>query len=316
MRWQHIKTVMIVILFGVNLWMIYLLVGRYTAQAYFSVDVLQNTVDILARDDIHLTVNQIDPRKRDAEIYEAVMSETYFTDVAAIFTDSPINEMFPTPTGVRLTADNQDTISLNNAFGINFLAGGQERKTMEVIAEWAVRAGEQLTPSHFSLRELRSSLEERLIIALTESGTVAPVHAKLSIDAVYRFGDYHLFLCSQEIDGLKLSAHTLQWLCDSAGNLLWLDGTWSFLSLVGNYSAQLYDQINILFIERDTLDALRETESVGPMTVDEIRFCYVFHLAADKETAGRLVYYSPAWQICYIDGTQHTYNAVTGERID
>ena len=315
MRWKSIKTVMIVILLGVNLWLIYLLVGRYTAQTYFGHDVLQNTIEILARDGILMTVEQIDPKKRDADVYEAEMGADYSDSVAAVFSASPIHEVFPTPTGVRMIADNGDTISFSGAFDINFLAGGQERETMAANAEWAVRAGEPLAPGQYALRDLREMLEARLDTD-TAGGTVASVHAKLSFDAAWRFGDYVLFRCSQALDGKKISGHTVDCLFDEAGNLLWLDGTWGFLSLVRNYSAQLYDQINILFNEKAALREQREADADGTpdsLTLSSMQLCYIINTAADGATGGSRVYFSPAWQISYTDGTTRTYSAVTGE---
>lgn len=317
MRWKSIKTVMIVILLGVNLWLIYLLVGRYMAQTYFGHDVLQNAVEILARDGIVLSAEQIDPKRRNADVYAAEKSVDYDDGVAAVFTASPINEVFPTPAGVRMIADNGDVISLNQGFGVSFLAGGEERETVTAIADWAVRAGDPLPPEQYALRGLREVLETRLN-AETSGGAVVTVHAKLCFDAAYRFGEYTLFRCSQEIDGKKISGHTVDCLFDADGSLIWLDGTWGFLSLVRNYSAQLYDQINILFIEKTARaeQRLGDPDAVpGTLTLASMQMCYILNVADDAETGGSHVYYSPAWQIAYTDGTVRTYSAVTGEAV-
>ncbi len=315
MSWKSIKSVMIVILLGVNLWLVYLLVGRYMAQTYFSPDVLQNTVEILARDGIHMRAEQIDAKKRDADIYEAVMAADYYDSVAAIFTESPIHETFPTPTGVRMIADNGDTLSFSGSFGVNFLAGEQVWEELSSIAAWTVRAGEPIDPGHRSMRGLREALEARLDTD-TAVGSGVTVHAKLVLDAAYRFGAYTLFRCSQALDGKPISGHSVDCLFDESGRLLWLDGTWGFLSLTRNYSAPLYDQINILFMEKAACLEQREADAAHaaePLTLASMQSCYILNTAPDPTDGGSRVYYSPAWAIAYTDGTTRIYSAVTGE---
>jgi len=318
MRWKSIISVMIVILLGVNLWLAYLLVGRYAAQTYFSQEVLQNTIEVLARDGILVRTEQIDAKKRDADIYAAAMAADYSDSVAAIFTNSPIHETFPTPTGVRMIADNGDTLSFSGSFGINFVAGGMVGEEMSSIAEWAVRAGDAVDPGQYAMRGLREVLEARLDTD-TAGGSGVTVHAKLSMDAAYRFGDYVLFRCSQALDDMPISGHTVDCLFDETGRLLWLDGTWGFLSLMRNYSAPLYDQINILFMEKAECLEQREAEAetaAATMTLSSMQFCYILHTAADPAEGGSRVYYSPAWEIVYTDGTTRTYSAVTGEAVN
>ena len=314
MRWKSIKTVMIFILLGVNLWLVYLLAGRYMAQTYLGQDVLVNTVEILQRDGIVISSEQIDPKKRDADIYEAEMAEDYYDRVAEIFTASPIRETFPTPTGMRMIADNGDTMTFSGSFGVDYLAGGFEREEILAIAEFAVRTGDGLAPEQHSLRGLREMLAAALD-SDTASGSGATVHAKLSFDAAWRFGDYLLFRCSQTLDGRPVGGHCVDCLLDEKkGELLWIGGTWSFLPLLRSYSAPLYDQINILFIEKAACLEARENDAEAPTTqvLDALEFCYMLNTTANSD-GGKRVFYSPAWRIAYTDGTVRIYSAVTGE---
>lgn len=317
MRWKSIKTVMIFILLGVNLWLIYLLVGRYMAQSFFSQDALQNTVDVLARDGIFVEVGQIDPKKRDADIYEADMAVDYYDSVAAIFTSSPIHETFPTPTGMRMITVSGDALTFSGSFGVDYLAGGFEREEISAIAEFAVRSGDRLAPNHHSLRTLRETLAAALDRD-TSVGAGVTVHAKLSFDEAWRFGNYLLFRCSQTLDGRPVEGHTAECLLDeTTGRLLWLGGTWSFLPLTRSYSAPLYDQINILFIEKAVCLEARAADADAPAMQElaEMRFCYTLSTAANPD-GGKRVLYAPAWQIVYRDGTSRIYSAVTGEAAD
>ena len=76
MRWQHIKTVMIAILLVVNLWLGGLLINRNLTQNYLDKDVLQNTVEILGRDGILLSVDQLDAGRRTADLFSAPFPES------------------------------------------------------------------------------------------------------------------------------------------------------------------------------------------------------------------------------------------------
>ncbi|MBR7185743.1 MAG: hypothetical protein IKD37_09085 [Clostridia bacterium] len=314
MRWNSIKSVMIAILLVVNVWLIYLLAERGLVQNYFSADALENAVEILGRSGISMTVDQLDPKKRDAAVYGADMHEDYYADIAERLAASTVSETFPTPSGVRMITENRATVSFTHTFGINYLAADGDRTAMRNIVESALASGEPMEARQRVLRPLRALLEAYLAEAL-QTGTAAQSgHARLCFDGVFRFDDYYLFRCSQELDGKPIDGHRVDCLFDAEGNLLWLDGTWSFLPLTRNYSAQLYDQINILFKEKAALDEWRMTaQTDDPMTLSRMEFCYVYSVLEDEQTEEKHVYYAPAWQIAYSDGTVRTYNAVTGE---
>ncbi len=316
MRWNSIKTVMIVILLGVNLWLVWLLSGRFDARNYFDDATVQNAVEILGRDGIHLAPEQIDTRKREADLYVADMPEDYHERLAAVFTGgSPVGEAYPTPTGQRMIAENGDTVTITGNFGVGYLAAGQNREQLAVSAEWAVRLLEPIDPKQRGLRGLRETLSERLTAGVSDSAATAPLGIRIRYEAAYRFGTYTLFVCRQEIDGKAVADHTVRALFDEAGKLVWLDGIWSFLSLSGNYSAPLYDQINILFMERTARLGAEGDEELA-LHLAAMTSCYVLTPVADADGEGSTVYFSPAWQIIYADGENVTYSAVTGEAVD
>lgn len=316
MRWNSIKTVMIVILLGVNLWLIWLLSGRFDARNYFDEATVQNAVEILARDGIHLSPEQIDARKREADLYVAAMPEDYHEQLAAIFTGgSPVGEAYPTPTGQRMIAENGDAVTITGTFGVGYLAAGQNREQLSVSAEWAVRLLEPIDPKQRGLRGLRETLSGLLTAGVSDSATAAPPGTRIRYEAAYRFGMHTLLVCRQEIDGKPVADHTVRALFDGAGKLVWLDGVWSFLSLSGNYSAPLYDQINILFMERTARLGAEGDEEID-LYLAGMKSCYVLTPVADDEGEGSTVYFSPAWQILYADGESVTYSAVTGEAVD
>lgn len=312
MRWNSIKSVMIAILLGVNLWLMYLLFGRYAAYSYFDETTLRNTAEILGRDGIAVAVEQIDARRRDAALYAAPMPEEYHETVATAFTHSPIAEGFPTPTGRRMIAENGDTVTITGTFGVNYLAAGQNREQMAESVEWALGLLEPIAPKQRSLRDLRERLSNCLTANSHDNTATTPAGTRIRYDAAYRFGEYTLLVCSQAIDGKPIAGHTVRALFDGAGTLVWLDGVWSFLPITGSYSAPLYDQINILFTERSARLSEAGEEEVS-LTLSSMTFCYVLTPVSDGE--GRTVYYSPAWQIAYTDGSTVTYSAVTGEAV-
>ncbi len=316
MRWNHIKTVMIVILIGVNLWLLYLILGQYFTREYLDADVVEDTVRILARSDIHIAVDQISTKKEDADIYEAVRGEDYFLSAAECFTDSPINEMLPTPNGMRLTADNGDSILIGENFEVAFLAAGQSRADMEKLSARILAEGSAVSADAFSFRRAKREIIRLLEKEISVPGAAAVAHTRPAVREVLAYDGYYLVRCQQVLGERELSADGIVCLCDTNGKILWLDGVWSFLMLTHNYSAQFYDRINILFIEKTAIDEMRVSGEIDAgMYVDSLTLNYVMNTASDKSGTEVRVFFSPAWRIRYTDGTERVYSAVTGEPV-
>lgn len=315
MRWNHIKTVTICLLLLVNVWLIFLLAQRHIERTYPDADVLQNTVEILAREGIILTADQLSQARPDADIYAAVLREDYYEAAAALFSASPIDNVFPTPRGVRILTKAGDSLSFGSDYAVSYLRGGENRDDMAKLAEQIPEQGEKLATGSIKLRNLRQGLKALLESYVGGSGTVA-VGTRLTFDEIYRMDDRYFVRCSQTVDGRLLLDHRVSAVCSAEGELLFLDGTWSFLSLVRNYSAPLYDRINILFIEKDTVEGLRaEGEAADSLTLESLTLCYVPASAAESGSGDRAVYFSPAWRIAYTDGTVRVYHGITGELI-
>ncbi|MBQ2767849.1 MAG: hypothetical protein IJF49_07215 [Clostridia bacterium] len=315
MRWNHIKTVTLCLLLIVNVWMIFLLVQRHIEQSYLNADALQNAVEILAEDEIYLPVDQLDQERRDAEIYAAVREEDYYESAAAFFTASPIADIFPTPSGLRILTEAGDSISFSTAYGVTFVRAGENRDALTERAAQIAAEGEKVSVHSFGLRNLRAKIEQCLNSTVGNGGGVA-ANARLHFDAAYRMDNLYLVRCSQTIDDRDVLSHSVLCLYTADGELLYLDGTWSFLSLMRNYSAQLYDQINILFIEKATVDELRAGGEIsGALTMESLSLCYVLTSGGSADSGDTMVYFAPAWKITYTDGSSRVYHAVTGTSV-
>lgn len=316
MRWQHIKTVMIAILLVVNLWLGGLLINRNLTQNYLDKDVLQNTVEILGRDGILLSVDQLDAGRRTADLFSAPLPEDYNMAVVDILASSEITDVFPIPAGgTRVLTASGGSLSFDGNFGVTYLPVEVVRNTLESICAQVLADGTEISPTSFSLRDIRQYLEQLLSSAVDEHENV-PAKAKVAFVFGRRLGEYTLLRCRQEVDGRELVGHTVDCLFDQNGNLLYLDGTWSFLSLSGSYSAPLYDQINILFIEKAAIDEMRDRGEIQEnLKLASLELCYVLCQAETADSRGDGIYYAPAWYIRYTDGTEHIYNAITGTPI-
>lgn len=314
MRWNHIKTVTVCLLLLVNVWLVVLLVQRHAERTYPDADALQNAVEILARDGIQLTADQISQAHPDADIYGAVLREDYYETAAALFSASPIDNVFPTPRGVRILTEAGDSLSFGSDYSVSYLRGGEDRESMEELAEQIPARGELLSSGSLKLRKLRRNLQD-LLESRVGTGGGASVGTHLTFDEIYRLDDHYLVRCSQTVDGRLLQGHRVSALCSAEGELLFLDGTWSFLSLVRNYSAPLYDRINILFIEKDTVGELRARgEAAESLTLESLSLCYV-PTSVSEMSGESAVYFFPAWRIAYTDGTVRVYHGITGELI-
>ncbi len=316
MRWNHIKTVMIIILLIVNIWLIYLIAGRYMTREFLDGDVIRDTIEILGRSNVYISEDQIDVRKRDADIYTALRGENYFTDVVACFTDSSVDEMLPTPGGMRLVAESGDSFLLGEDFSVTYYAAEWDRTALSELCARAAAEGERISPDGFAFGRAKREIRRLLEGGVSAAGVVSVSHMRAEITEVRHFDGYYLVQCRQTLDGMPLGTNAVSCLCDEKGNMFRLDGVWSFCPPTGSYSAQLYDQINILFIEKAVLDELRDAGAQdGGIHLDSLRLCYVINTAEDGE-GGTRVFYSPAWQISYTDGSERIYSAVTGELVD
>jgi len=86
-----------------------------------------------------------------------------------------------------------------------------------------------------------------------------------------------------------------------------MSGEWCFSPLDASYSAQLLDQINILYTVKDRILEARG-EAGLPVTVDSLKLGYTSYFGGD----GDRFYLIPAWKLTLEDGETYTINALNG----
>ncbi len=308
---KRIKTVMILILVAINAFFVYNLVSDHLEKNYINDATVKNAVEILTREGIEIDVSAVPKKKLTLPIYESIFDEEHNEKVVALFSDADIESTFSIPDGMRFVTKNADQIEFSEEFGIVFVSGESDRYTdfSNMIAS--------VPQTDFLPAETDDALIKSVKEMLSADTSASVGYAKLGAQCTGVYDDettgYRFLRFSQTMDKTPIYGHDI--ICVADGEkLLYLEGLWSFLSTDAEYSSQLYDQVNILFMEKKSIDAVKaEHEAAGLEVQTEYRiekidsvYCTYFN---DSKTG---IYFIPAWRITYFDGSESVYDALNG----
>jgi len=94
--------------------------------------------------------------------------------------------------------------------------------------------------------------------------------------------------------------------------LIYMNGTLILNSISNSYRASLMDQINVLFLEKDYINDIRDNDDIEEnkkyvISVMESSYCVNWNV---EQTSYFLI---PAWDIRYVDGYHRIRNAINGK---
>ncbi len=286
MNWKNIKIFLIILLVAVNIFLAAMLIGRTSLKVYDS-KAMDNISNLLMSGGITVDEKFLNLADKDSKVYIFNIENNYSKKIAEKLMGE-YEEAFATPEGVEFFGEDS-RLKIGEDFSIVYSKGNNS------ITE----------PTNEMNKEEIKTFKEIIASTLGDNFKIVSVKKQDSL----RYA-----IIMQTFDEKNIQNHTLKCFFYQ-DDLIYLDGTWCFLSVDESFSAHTLDSVNILFIEKSALDMAKEKGEKIPsmLTVENMSICYHSHISGD----GSKLYLMPSWRIEWkengIDDTY--YNAVNGEKI-
>lgn len=312
MNWGSVKNLLIAMLVVANMFLIYNISVQNRRKGYIDVSEVRNAILLLSERGLEVDYNCVPLKRFNADIYESLYDDNYFDNVSQTLSGSKRESRNILPNGgMRIVAENGASFEFDNGFGFMY------RKNNNMAAP----AYTDITAENFGESiELFGELgKTRLSGFARQAGeflnSCQPDETHLSFRADGGFlnepDGYYYILVSQLLDGIPIYGHGV--VCVFSGDLLIAAyGRWYFDGTDTNYNNEMYDQVNILFTDLETLknrqDSLKGSEEPSDISlpgVTAVTACYAIYWNSEKTA----LYFIPAWQVHHSDDTTIVYNA-------
>lgn len=303
MNWKNIKNFMLILLVAVNIFLAAMLIRQMTLKTYGN-DTVRDARELLSQSVITADKKFITLSPREADLYICKTADDYAVDVAKrLMTEQ--YDAFATPGGVSFLGENE-SLSIENGFDIRYAS-----KNFILPTDGTSKINEK------ELDNIKKSLTDILIGDSDDKYS-------FRVDEAEAIGKTNRITVTQTIDGLTVENHSLECYFED-DKLVCMSGKWSFLPTNEKKSAHLLDCVNILFIEKNELDAKRtlitgdsaqESEDSSlplSMTLKNANVCYLSFFSEEDSA----LYFIPSWHLTWEeDGVNDTYyNALNGNKI-
>ncbi len=285
MNWRNIKIFLMVLLVAVNIFLAAMLIGRTSLKVYDK-EAVGNISELLLEGGISVNEKFLNLKDNDSKVYVCNIKNDYGENIAKKLMGE-YEEVFATPDGVEFFGK-ASSLKLGEDFSLTYSKIGYDISV----------------PAHDMNKDEMKVLNEKISALLGTDFRI--ISAKKENLIEYAF-------IMQTFDEKNIQNHTLK--CYFEGDSpVYLDGTWSFLSVDESFSAHTLDSVNILFIEKSALELAREKNEDIPdkLTVENMSICYCSHISLDASK----LYLMPSWQIEWNEEgiNDSYYNAVNGEK--
>jgi hypothetical protein len=302
--WRIVKITLAVVLVLANLFMILFLDSVFRADAYIPEETIRQARELLRSDGIVIGQRVVDSKKVNLPIYEGTLPQDYHASVAAGLSGSDVIRSFDAPNGVVISMANGDRYMFSDGFDIRYTAG-VSTETVSVEAENVA-----------ALSPLSAGMEDSVRRAVSKFlGRAGAAHSDQSASLTYTVVDYGrddatgilYCVCEQAVDRRSLADFRAVFAV-SDGKVVGMSGSWCFASTDGIYSAQLLDQINILYSVRNRILEERGNATDSREEILSLEIGYAVYFRSDTES----FYLIPAWIVQTGSGKTYSINAVDG----
>ena len=302
--WRIVKITLAVVLVLANLFMILFLDSVFRADAYIPEETIRQARELLRSDGIVIGQRVVDSKKVNLPIYEGTLPQDYHASVAAGLSGSDVIRSFDAPNGVVISMANGDRYTFSDGFDIRYTAG-ISTETVSVEAE-----------DVSALSPLSAGMEDSVRRAVSKFlGRAGAAHSDQSASLTYTVVDYGrddatgilYCVCEQAVDRRSLADFRAVFAV-SDGKVVGMSGSWCFASTDGIYSAQLLDQINILYSVRNRILEERGNATDSREEILSLEIGYAVYFRSDTES----FYLIPAWIVQTGSGKTYSINAVDG----
>jgi len=305
MGWTRLKLILAAALILAN-GILFLNVWKlYRSSGYISEDAMDLSEKILSENGVDISSAAIDLKKPKLLIYDGTLAEEYHEKVAEKLSQSMPSRSFNTPTGFIMIMENGDRFTFSSGFTVRYqkaetessenlselnwnaleeLSGTEEKKTLRAVEAF-------LKPAYFLDSDgKRSGLSAKLLAAGKKPGS----------DTVYCTVVQYV----KDTDVYNLTASFTV----AGDSVTEMNGEWCFAQLDASYSAQLLDQINILYSVKNRVAADNSGSEPEIRRMTSLSICYTSYFRADSDR----FYLIPAWNTKFEDGEEYIINAVDG----
>ncbi len=311
MGWSRLKLVLAAVLLCANLLLLYLISVQAWSSGYIPDESVEQMKKLLEQDGITVAEEAFSSKRQSLVIYSGEIGDTYYADIAETLSDGDVSLSFNTPNGVVFSMENGDRCVFEGGFGIRFEASGFASMleasgyfNPELAAEELPRGLDSL-----SARGERAAADAvRGYTAAEKSRGERSVLFEMEDEILWCGLDADTGIvfaaCSQRIRDTEIATLSAVFAILD-GKVIGISGEWCFCDVQNTYSAQLYDQVNILYKVKDHILA---DSTATRKVVTSLSLAYAVYYRSDSDQ----FYLIPTWHIATDEGMTYILNAVNG----
>ena len=319
MNWSSVKNLLIAILVAANVFLVFNIVRQERTRGYIPETEVQGAAELLLERGLSVSKDIIPLKRFDAPVYESIYSDEYYTRSAELLTGSKRDMLYTLPGGgISISTKDGSFVEFDTEFGFRYSTGAisdADAYTKITVNSFSSSLNEPVAA--VQVKALSDKALKVLSLPLSDDSPLSAV-----VTDAYTDGGMTYLLIRQTLGGYEVYSHFA--MCAFLdGELVYAHGRWYFFDVGENYSADLCDQVSILFTDLQTLresgtQALEDdeylhspipdagiSENLSLPAVTAIKSCYATYWNADKTA----LYFIPAWQIDHNNSLTIVYNA-------
>ena len=304
--WRIVKVTLVAVLLLANVFMVWFQNSVSRSAEYLPEETIRQARELLRSDGIVIGQRVVDAKKVSLPIFEGTLMQDYHATVASRLSHSDVALSFDAPNGVVISMVNGDRYTFSDGFDIRYTVSGfadsLDADTTDIAELSPLQVGEEV-----EVRKAVAAFLDRAGDNSDERGQSASF--AYAITAYGRDDATGTLYCVGEQSANRkplLDFRAVFAVRD--GKVIGMSGSWCFASTDGIYSAQLLDQINILYSVRNRI--LEEwgdrTDSREEILSLDIGYAVYFRSGTEN------FYLIPAWIVQTGSGKTYSINAVDG----
>jgi len=312
MKWIRILLFMSLLLAAVNGYLLYSIHNMYRSVNYLDEEMITDTVELLSRSGIDVSPRIIPEKITQRQVWEGSLGESweeYCLQAAMLLSGSRGTDRFSLHmmvNGLNVTdTESGDRFAFydSDLFSFRFLGGGREEFTPAAEGILSGELPDGLAPLNEHQRESAARTVAGLLDFSGEEGFT------FTAEQAWTDGQFTYVLGSQRYAGEEIHGCRALFLLES-NKILWAGGRMLFARVEQGYRIALYDQLNILFYEKQSAAARTDGETGQPprRTIENMETLYGVSWNSEHTT----FYLIPSWRLVYADGEHSVRSALSG----
>ena len=298
--WRIVKITLACVLAAANVFMLGFLHSVFRPMEYIPEDAIRQMRELLRKDGIVIPQGVVDGQKIDLPIYEGAMTQDYYTVTASKLSRSGVSLTFDALNGMVVSMTNGARCAFYDGFGIRYTAPNAPEH--HVLSSLDASALSPLPPA--DVETVREVIDVFLDGASSSNSAFPYTVVTCAEDTE---NGIRYCVCEQEMGGSPLMGFRTVFAVQNA-KVIGMSGSWCFASTGAAYSAQLLDQINILYSVRNRILDERESTADEWVEIVSLDLGYAVYFRGDTEN----FYLIPAWNVQTDAGENYCINAVDG----